>query len=42
MELLCLSNEIIEEIARHLVPSLAEDLAAFDPDADIAACRTAP
>jgi len=41
MELLRLSNEMIDEIARHLVPSMANDLAAFNPDPDIAACRIA-
>ncbi|KAK5659557.1 hypothetical protein OQA88_759 [Cercophora sp. LCS_1] len=41
MGLLRLSNEMIDGVAGHLVPSMANDLAAFDPDADIAVCRIA-
>ena len=41
MELLHLSNEVIDEIAGYLIPSMADELAAFDPDPDIAACRIA-
>ncbi|KAK0640723.1 hypothetical protein B0T16DRAFT_448372 [Cercophora newfieldiana] len=39
MPLLDLSNELLNEIAMHLIPSMDGDLASYVPDPDIAVCR---